>query len=62
MLAINAVGDETLTESASWKIPAAFWELVASVVALNSPADVPDLLQKHYTALSDDMTYRLSSW
>ncbi|OSX74863.1 hypothetical protein BU14_0263s0001 [Porphyra umbilicalis] len=61
MLATNAVWDETLTEAASWKMPAALRELFASVVALNAPADVPDLLQKHYTALSEDMTYRLAS-
>ena len=34
---------------------------VASEVDLNSPADVPDFLKKHYTALSEDMTYRLSA-
>ncbi|OSX79796.1 hypothetical protein BU14_0071s0050 [Porphyra umbilicalis] len=61
MLATNAVWDETLTEAASWKMPAALRELFASVVALNAPADVPDLLQKHYTALSEDMNYRLAS-
>jgi len=61
MLATNAVSDTTLTEAASWKMPAALRELFASLVALNSPADVPDMLQKHYTTLSEDMTYRLAS-
>jgi len=61
MLATNTVWDETLTEAASRKMPAALRELFASVVALNSPADVPDLLQKHYTALSEDLNYRLAA-
>jgi len=61
MLATNAFWDKTMTEAASWKMPAALRELLASVVALNSPADAPDVLQTHYTALSEDMTHRCSS-
>ena len=60
-MASNTVCNETLTEAASWKMPAALREVFASVVALNSPADVPELLQNQYTALSEDVTYRLES-
>jgi len=61
ILATNAVWDGTPTETASWKMPATLREKFAFVVALNSPADVPDLLKKHFTSLSEDVTYRLES-
>jgi len=61
LLASIAVWDETLTEAASWKMPAALREVFASVEALNYPADVPELLKTQYTALSADVTYRLES-